>query len=69
MAYFLLYLLFPQDSSENQMRFWILNPESLELNPEPLEFWLWSLQSFLHYSILTLIFIDLFYVLVLLTKF
>ena len=51
------------------MRFWILNPESLELNPEPLEFWLWCLQSFLHYSILTLIFIDLFYVLVLLTKF
>ena len=51
------------------MRFWILNPESLELNPEPLQFWLWSLQSFLHYSILTLIFIDLFYVLVLLTKF
>lgn len=58
MGYYLLYALFPQDCSENQMRLWILNPE-------PYEFWLWSLQSFLHYITFTWIFLYLFYVLVL----
>lgn len=49
------YLLFPKDCSENQMRVWIWNLE-------PFEFWLQSLQSFLHYITFTLIFLCFIYV-------